>query len=108
MQRRSFLLTLLTSAAAAVTLPASAFNRSFPELAKRGRMTPGPFPQVVIDGRSRQLTPGARIWNEQNLTETPASIRGSDLVVNYTETDQGEIDRVWILTPEESSRRLGE
>jgi len=79
-----------------------AFERPFPAPTKRGKMTPAPHPDIVIDGKLRQLSPGGRIWNQNNLIEMPASLRGSDLVVNYTENDQGEIDRVWILTPEEA------
>jgi len=87
---------------AVLTLPAMAFERPFPALTKRGKMSPAPHPLIVIEGRTRQLSPGARIWNENNLIEMPASIRGSDIVVNYTENAQGEIDRIWILTPEEA------
>lgn len=65
-------------------------------------MTPAPYPEIVIEGKMRYLSAGARIWNEDNLIQMPASLRGSNLVVNYTENDQGEIDRVWILTTEEA------
>lgn len=83
-------------------LPAAALDRPFPAPTKRGKMTPAAHPAIVIDGKTRQLSPGARIWNENNLIEMPAALRGSDLMVNYTENDQGDIDRVWILTPEEA------
>lgn len=102
MQPRTIYQYLLACVAVAVSLPAFALERAFPENAKRGMMTPAPYPQILIDGRMRQMTPGARIWNQQNLTEVPASVRGADLTVNYTETEQGEIDRVWILRPEEA------
>ncbi|RJG07070.1 hypothetical protein D3870_14645 [Noviherbaspirillum cavernae] len=101
MWSRRFLILLLS---AAVTLPAWAFERPFPQNARRGTMTPAPYPAIVLDGAKRILSPGARIWNQENLTETPASLRGSDMAVNYTENAQGEIDRVWILTQEEASR----
>lgn len=103
MRRRPFLLFLL---AATAMLPAFAFERAFPENAKRGTMTPAPYPKIVIDRTTRMLTPGARIWNKQNLTQVPAELSGSEMPVNYTETDQGEIDRVWILRPEEANRPL--
>ena len=69
-------------------------------------MTPAPFPEIVIDGKLRHLAPGARIWNADNFIEMPAALRGSDFKVNYTENDQGDIDRVWILTPEEVQEPL--
>jgi hypothetical protein len=82
---------------------ASAMDRPFPAQTKRGKMTPAPYPGIVIQGQSRQLAPGARIWNEDNLIQMPASLRGNDLVVNYTEDANGHIDRVWILNADEAS-----
>jgi hypothetical protein len=98
--RRFPLLVLL----AGITLSAAAFERPFPQHAKRGMMTPATYPAIMIDGKNRHLTPGSRIWNQDNLIEMPAALRGSDLAVNYTEDIQGDIDRVWILTKEEASR----
>ena len=71
-------------------------------------MTPAAYPEIVIDGASRQLSPGARIWGDNNLIQMPASLRGSDLPVNYTEDNQGQIDRVWILTTEEASETIAQ
>lgn len=102
MWRRPFLIGYLFLISALASLPAAAFERPFPAPTKRGKMTPAAHPAIVIDGKARQLSPGARIWNENNLIEMPAALRGSELIVNYTENDQGDIDRVWILTPEEA------
>lgn len=102
MWRRPFLIGYLLVLSAVAALPAAAFERPFPGHTKRGKMTPAAHPAIVIEGKTRLLSPGARIWNENNLIEMPAALRGSDLAVNYTENDQGEIDRVWILTPEEA------
>ena len=98
MWRRLFPLFFL---AMLVAQSAFAFERPFPRNAQRGKMTPAAYPMIVIEGKNRQLAPGARIWNQNNLIEMPASLRGSDLVVNYTEDKQGEIDRIWILTADE-------
>lgn len=102
MWRRPFLIGYLFLISALASLPAAAFERPFPAPTKRGKMTPAAHPAIVIDGKARQLSPGARIWNENNLIEMPAALRGSELIVNYTENEQGDIDRVWILTPEEA------
>lgn len=101
MWSRHFLVFLLS---AGVTLAAAAFDRPFPPNAKRGTMTPASYPSIVIDGKARSLSAGARIWNQDNLIEMPASLRGSGLAVNYTEDGEGDIDRVWILTRDEASR----
>jgi hypothetical protein len=89
-----------------LSLPALAFERPFPAHALRGKMTPGYFPDVSIDGKPRQLSPAARIFNQDNMIEMPAALRGSDIVVNYTVDMNGNIDRIWILTSEEAAQKL--
>lgn len=101
MWTQRFLISFLLAASTFSTL---AFDRPFPPNAKRGTMSPALHPAIVIDGKLRNLSAGARIWNEDNLTETPASLRGSDFTVNYTESPEGDIDRVWILSSEEAQR----
>jgi hypothetical protein len=103
MWSRGFLIALLL---AALTFPAFAVERPFPPGVKRGTMSPAPYPAVVIDGRVRNLSTAARIWNQDNLIEMPASLRGTEFVVNYTENEQGDIDRVWILSGDEANRPL--
>jgi len=85
-----------------VTASALAFDRPFAPHYKRGSMTPALHPQIIVDGVTRRLSPGARIWNQENLIQTPATIQGNELPINYTENDQGDIDRIWILTPDEA------
>lgn len=89
-----------------LSLSALAFERPFPPHALRGKMTPGYFPDISIDGKPRQLSPAARIFNQDNMIEMPAALRGSDIVVNYTVDMNGNIDRIWILTPEEAAQKL--
>lgn len=104
MQRRTLLaLAMLGLSIAAV--PALADERVFPPEAKRGRLTPGYFPDITLDGKPRRLSPAARIFNQDNLIEVPAALRGSDIVVNYTQNADGDIDRVWLLTPEEARQK---
>jgi hypothetical protein len=102
--RPSFWRSLFMAAgfAALMTSSALAFDRPFPSIAKRGEMTPAAHPQIVINGKQRVLSPGARIWNSDNLIEMPASLRDGRYVVNYTEDDGGAIDRVWMLTRDEA------
>ncbi len=95
---------LVSCILAVTTLSAHAFERPFPENAKRGLMTPDNYPRVVINDKPRVLSAGSRIWNQDNLIEMPASLRGEDLPVFYTENFEGYIDRIWILTPEEAKR----
>ena len=72
----------------------------------RGVMTPAYHPHVIINAKERVLAPGARIWNQQNLIEMPAALRGNGIPINYTEDFNGEIDRIWILTEDETRQKL--
>lgn len=101
MWTQRFLLCLALIAAA---LPVLALDRPFPPIAKRGTMTPAPHPSIIINGKVRNLSPGALIRNQDNLIETPMSLRGTGFAVLYTEDTRGDIDRVWMLTGEEAKR----
>ena len=90
----------LTSAPAA----AQGIERPFPPDALRGKMTPGYFPDILIDGKPRRLAAGARIFNQDNMIAMPATLRGGDIVVNYTVDAAGMLERVWILNDDEAAR----
>ncbi|MYM23187.1 hypothetical protein GTP46_11070 [Duganella sp. FT135W] len=92
--------------AAALALPALAIDRPFPANVLRGKFTPGYFPDITLNGKARQLSPSARIFNEDNRIEMPAAVRGTDLVVNYTVDSMGYIDRIWILTADEVAQKV--
>ena len=95
---------LLMAAAALLSSVAGAQERPFPPEALRGKMTPDGFPLVTIDGKERRLAAGARIFNQDNLIEVPSALRGRELEVKYTVDAHGEIDRIWLLRPEEAAR----
>ena len=95
-------LCLLMLASAAVS--AWSFERPFAPTAKRGQLSMEEYPSISIDGKERRLSAGAWIRNERNTIDMPVSLRGRRYVVNYTENAQGELDRVWILSPEEAQR----
>ena len=103
MWARRFLIGLVLAATA---LSAFAFERPFPATAKRGFMTPVNYSEITIDGKPRHLSASARIWNQDNTIDVATALRGSDLVVNYTENSAGEIDSVWILTKDEAIKEL--
>lgn len=90
----------------ATTLSAQAFDRTFPANTKRGEMTPTNSQTILVDGKPRTLTVGARIWNQDNTIEMVTALRGSKIVVNYTEIEGDGIDRVWILTASEAKQKL--
>jgi hypothetical protein len=89
---------------AAGTWSAYAFERPFPQIAKRGTLSLTDYPTVTLDGKVRKLSPGAWIRNENNTSEVPVMLRGREFTVNYTENSEGDIDRVWILSSEEQKK----
>lgn len=89
-----------------LALPAVAIDRPFPAHVLRGKFTPGYFPDITLDGKPRQLSPAARIFNQDNRIDMPATLRGKDIVVNYTVDGMGLIDRIWILTAEEAAQKV--
>lgn len=89
---------------ASLCVAASAFERPFPQTAKRGTLSMQDYPSIEIDGKERRLSAGAWIKNENNTIDMPVTLRGREFTVNYTENLQGEIDRVWILSPQEAKR----
>ena len=95
---------LLAASILAIAVSAMAFERPFPPIAKRGKLVVGAYPAVLIDGKPRVLAAGGKIWNEDNLIQMPSSFDKVELVVNYTENDAGEIDRVWLLRPYEAAQ----
>jgi hypothetical protein len=103
MLRRSALFFVASMTLAA--LPALAIDRPFPTNTLRGKMTPGYFPDVAIDGKARLLSPAARIFNQDNMIEMPSALRGRDIVVNYTVDGMGYIDRIWILNRDEAAQK---
>ncbi len=95
---------LLCLLLAASTLPAFALDRPFPQIAKRGTLSMTDYPTVTVDGQVRKMSPGAWIKNENNTIDMPFSLRGREFIVNYTENNEGDIDRVWILSNEEAQK----
>jgi hypothetical protein len=100
------ILRLATFLAALVAVPAwsQTPNRTvaIPDTALRGVMTHVSQNIVSVNGQSMQLSPGARIWNRENLTITPTMLPKESLV-DYVVDGNKQIFRVWILTPAEAA-----
>ena len=58
---------------------------------------------VKINGAERKLSAGAWIKNENNTIDMPVTLKGRQFTVNYTEDNEGNVNRVWILSPAEAS-----
>jgi hypothetical protein len=87
-----------------VALPAWAQLRPLPDNAERGFIRHVQETIVSIDGRKMRLAPGATIRNQQNMIVVPMSLPPEGAVAEYQVDPQGQIARVWLLTPEERKR----
>lgn len=91
---------------ATLAFSAVAAERDFPAATLRGKLTITDYPNVTVSGNALRLSPGSRIWNTEQLTQIPNSLGADTYLVNYTLNPQGDIDRVWILTPDEASQKI--
>jgi hypothetical protein len=60
---------------------------------------------VTVDGKAMQLAAGAQVRDQQNLIIVPVSIPRNGAWAGYTLNAQGQVFRVWLLTPAELARR---
>ncbi len=93
---------LVVSAVLPLTLPAQGLQRQFPQNALRGLLEVTTPPNVLINGQSARLSPGARIKGVNNLLVMSASLTGQAVWVNYVRDNQGLVHEVWILSAEET------
>jgi len=95
---------LALSLALAASLPAHA-QRVFDANALRGELVVTQPPDVLLNGKSVRLSPGARIRNALNMIQLSGSLLGQKLAVNYTVDTAGELRDVWILTEAEVAKQ---
>jgi len=102
--RRAAHLALLLSLLAA---PLFAQNRPTPIAAdaRTGVIRHVEAMAVTVDGKAMQLAAGAQVRDQQNLIIVPMSIPRNGAVADYTLNAQGQIFRVWLLTPAETAQR---
>ncbi|MEA5097309.1 MAG: hypothetical protein VB032_02090 [Burkholderiaceae bacterium] len=91
---------------ALTAVSAAAIDRLFPSNTKRGVISFENYPTVTVDGTTRNLSAGLRIWNTKNLTQVQAAYAGMKFLANYTEDNMGQINRIWILTESEARQPL--
>jgi hypothetical protein len=79
--------------------------RDFPPAAMRAEMTVQNHPQISLNDKPEQLSPGARIFDTRNLIVLSGQLHGQRLTVNYLRDSGNQIERVWILNPEEAKQK---
>ena len=75
-----------------------------PESANRGVIRHVEEMAVIVDDKAMQLAAGAQIRSQQNLIIVPMSIPREGAWADYIVNGDGQIFRVWLLTPEEVTR----
>jgi hypothetical protein len=80
-------------------------GRNFPQGTLRGRLLVVNSPEIQLDGTPERLAPGVRIRSAQNMLVMPAHLTGQNLLVNYRRDAAGQVNEVWILTPEEAQAK---
>lgn len=79
-------------------------GRVFPAVALRGDLTVKQPPEVTLDGQDERLPPGVHIYGTNNLLVLSAALAGQSFTVNYTRDQQGALNNIWILTPQEAKQ----
>ncbi|MEW5865027.1 MAG: hypothetical protein AB1773_15770 [Pseudomonadota bacterium] len=94
---------LLVAALQLAAAPAAAQLRSIPADAKRGTLSHVQEMTVLLDGKPARLAPGAQIRDGENRIVLPTQLPpGSP--VKYQLDGEGNLRRVWILTPAEAAQ----
>jgi hypothetical protein len=78
-------------------------TRTISKQALRGELTHVMENIVTVNGERMRLAPGAQIYAQNNLTIVPTEVPPNSLV-DYTLDRDGQIFRVWILTPQEAAQ----
>jgi hypothetical protein len=101
--RRAAYLVLLPALLAAPVV-AQVRNPPIPEDSRRGVIRHVEAMAVLVDDKPVQLAAGAQIRNQQNLIIVPMAIPREGAWADFTLNGDGQVFRVWLLTPEERAR----
>lgn len=98
-------LSIITVCLLPEPLGAQGLARQFPTAARRGTLEVIAPPNVLINGQTERLSPGARIKSTNNTLVLSASLVGQSVLVNYLREPQGLIHEVWILNAAEAQEK---
>jgi hypothetical protein len=93
----------LTIALALATGDALAQLRTIPADAKRATLSSLGGMQVEVDGKKLQLAAGAQIRDARNMIVLPTTVPPG-VRVKFLVDAQGQVIRVWILSPQEAEQ----
>ncbi|MSP98706.1 MAG: hypothetical protein EXR29_16110 [Betaproteobacteria bacterium] len=84
--------------------PVLAQFRPVPDTAKRGYVQHVQEMVITADGSQARLSPGATIRDQSNLIIVPTALPRDGAWADYQVDANGQVFRVWLLTPEELSK----
>ena len=103
LQRAARLFCLLF-AVALIPTGAQAQLRTIPDEAQRGYIRHLREMLVEIDGREVLLSPSSTIRDRLNLIIVPSALPAGGAEADYLIGADGQVQRVWLITPEEAAR----
>ncbi len=83
---------------------AGAQLRTLPADTERGTIRHLQGMTVSINGKPMELAPGATIRARNNLIIVPTALPAEGAAAEYLVDANGQITRVWLVTPEEAAR----
>ena len=101
---RAAYLALLPVFLWAVPVLAQTRPSPIPEDSRRGYIRHVEEMAVTVDDKTMQLAAGAIIRNQQNLIIVPVTIPREGAWAAYNLDRDGQVFRVWLLTPDELAR----
>ena len=104
MVHRSAVYLALLPALLVAPVVAQTRNPPIPEDSRRGVIRHVEQMAVIVDGKLMQLAAGAQIRDRQNLIIVPVGIPREGAWADYILRGDGQIFRVWLLTPDELAR----
>ena len=102
--RRAACLALLPVLLWAASVLAQARPSPIPQDSRRGYIRHVEQMAVTVDDKAMQLAAGAVIRDQQNLIIVPVTIPRGGAWAAYKLDRDGQIFRVWLLTPDELAR----
>ena len=104
MAPRAACLALLPALLWAVSVLAQTRSSPIPQDSRRGYIRHVQEMAVTVDDKAMQLAAGAVIRDRQNLIIVPVTIPREGAWAAYNLDRDGQIFRVWLLTPNELAR----
>ena len=102
--RRAACLALLPAFLWAVSVLAQTRPSPIPQDSRRGYIRHVQEMAVTVDDKAMQLAAGAIIRDRRNLIIVPMSIPRGGAWADYVLDRDGQVLRVWLLTPDELAR----